>query len=300
MYREISWPRRAVRFGAIFLLLLVPLALIPILAGWIGDVAKEWFTERAAVSTRDLWLMGLSLIGLLGLAAVVVLNGRKLLPARILDQTRSHSPRKVVVALLSPCHNLQRSEAGEWEVRLEHDKTAPWVSLAGKTIGQLTRIDPAIPMWKWQQTLRAANYHRGHLQKLVLVGSKGDGGSGAQKQLKLAEEFLSKWFPGKVAIYGAPTQPGLSFDDSWQADFENLSELLNLLRRILRELRLDPSGFTDRDIVIDCTGGFKVASIAAALVTLDRPSLMFQYVGTGEHADQVIGFDVANEYYGAS
>jgi hypothetical protein len=31
--------------------------------------------------------------------------------------------------------------------------------------------------------------------------------------------------------------------------------------------------------------------------TLDRPQSMFQYVGTGEHAGQTIGFDVATETY---
>jgi len=151
--------------------------------------------------------------------------------------------------------------------------------------------DSGLPQWTWQQTLRAAHYHRDELKKLVLVGSLN--GSGKKQQLDLAYKFFSTYFPNKVVIFGSPVQPSGSYDTRWQADFEDLDDLSELLRTILRELHKDTAGYTDHNIIIDCTGGFKVASIAAALVTLDRPDLMFQYVGTFENAGRLIGFNVA-------
>lgn len=293
MLKEATWTQKAIRIGTIFSLLLVPLALIPILAGWVGDIAKEWIVERNAVSPDDLWLLGLSVFGLLAAAVMVVLKGRRLLPTSVLVQSPTFEPRKVVIALLSPCTNLRRDASGHWEVA---DGEGRFMSLAGKSLEELAAPSSGLPQWPWQQTLRAAHFQGNRLQRLVLVGSRGEKGSGTEEQLRKADEFFSTWFPGKVRIFGAPTLLGEVYDSRWQADFEDLSGLTNLLRNVLRELHRDAGGFKDRDIIIDCTGGFKVASIAAALVTLDRQDLMFQYVNNAGH---VTGFDVATEYYGS-
>ncbi len=285
--------RKALRLLAIFFGLLVPLAIVPILAGWVGDIAKDWISGAASFpSNLGLLIGGLTL--LLAAAAWVVWKGRRLLPHSVLVQSPAFGQRQVVIALLSPCDDLRLGEDGHWEVKV---KDGTWVSLRGKDIDQLVNKNLGL-QWKWQQTLRAAHYHATRLQRLVLVGSRGAKGSGTKDQLDLAKAFLDTWFPGKVMVYGQPAAPGGEYDTRWQADFEDLVGLEQLLRTILRELHRDTAGFTDANIVIDCTGGFKVASIAAAMVTLDRPQLMFQYVGTGDHAGQVIGFDVSTEHYG--
>jgi Zn-dependent protease with chaperone function len=64
--------RKILRFGAIFFFLLVPLAIVPILAGWVGDIAKEWIVGAAPLSLADVWLFGCGLLALLALAAMVV------------------------------------------------------------------------------------------------------------------------------------------------------------------------------------------------------------------------------------
>lgn len=297
MKHENNLAKRALRFANIFLLLLVPLALLPILGGWIGDIAKDWIAGQAPVSQSSLWLLGGSSFLLLVLAGLVVSKGRMLLPPNVLVQSPEFEPRRVMIALLSPCRNLRETADGQWEVQDERTTGKPWVSLAGKTLEDIIGKQSNLPQWTWQQTLRGAAYHRASLQKLVLVGSSGPGGSGAGDQLDLCKGFLSCWFRGKVIICGEPQRAGDGYDTRWQADFEDLSGMTHLLRNILRKLRRDEPGLTDSDLVIDCTGGFKVASIAAAMVTLDRPKLMFQYVGTGAHAGDVIGFDVTTEHY---
>ncbi|MFZ1575897.1 MAG: hypothetical protein WAT36_11810 [Chromatiaceae bacterium] len=287
--------RKALHFPMIVVGLLLALALVPILTGWVGDIAKDWITGTAPFPS-NLWLLALAFALLVLAVLVLVIKGRKLLPPRVLEQSPSFEQRRVVVVLLSPCNNLRQADGGRWVVR---DQTGTWISLEDKGLEDLVCKTPDLPQWSWQQTLRAAYYHRTRLERLVLVGSTGAKGSGTKEQLDLAKAFLTTWFPGKVMVYGEPTAPASDYDTRWQADFENLEGLERLLRNILRESRRDTAGFTDADIVIDCTGGLKVASIAAAMVTLDRPQLMFQYVGTGKHAGQVIGFDVSTEHYGA-
>jgi hypothetical protein len=292
MQERESCIKKAITWFWVFLFLLVPLAIIPILASWVGDIAKDYLVGKA-LSCIDRGLFWAGIVGLLVLATGLVWKGRKLLPARVIEQTPSFEQRRVVIALLSPCNNLEPDDKGGWQMLDKSGKTL-W-STAGKTLDELVRKDTILPGLTWQQTLRAANYHRTRFEKLVLVGSRG--GSGTKKQLAVAEKFFSTFFPGKVVIFGSPAQPGDDYDERWQADFEDLSGLSNLLRNILRELHKDTAHYTDRDIIIDCTGGQKTASIAAALVTLHRPDLMFQYVGTGEHAGQVTGFNVATEAY---
>jgi hypothetical protein len=272
--------RKALHFPMIVVGLLLALAVVPILAGWVGDIAKDWITGSTPFPS-NLWLFvaGLALLPII--VAWLVAKGRRLLPPRVLVQSPSFDQRQVVVALLSPCNNLRQTDGGQWEVR---DQAGAWISLEGKGLEDLVCKTPGLAQWSWQQTLRAAFYHRTQLERLVLVGSTGLKGSGAKEQLDLAKAFLGTWFPGKVRVYGEPPTPDGAYDTRWQADFEDLEGLERLLRNILKELHRD-------------TGGFKVASIAAAMVTLDRPELMFQYVGTGEHAGQVIGFDVSTEHY---
>lgn len=275
----------------LFLFLLTPLAIVPILAGWVGDMAKD-LVDGKSLSASGYWMLWSGLAGLLGAAALIVWKGRKLIPARVIEQTPSFDQRRVVIALLSPCF-LKPDDNGGWQM-LDASGMRQW-STSGKTLDEIVRKDCVVQGFTWQQTLRAAHYHRTRLERLVLVGSIN--GSGKKDQLTLAKEFFSTYFPAKVVIFGSPTQPGAEYDTRWQADFENLDGLKGLLHNILHEVHKDTARYSDRDIIIDCTGGFKVASIAAALVTLHRPDLMFQYVGTGEHTGQVTGFNVATGTY---
>jgi hypothetical protein len=271
-------------------LVILLLCVLPILAGWAGDVLKSWLIgEKVTVVEWCLFIAAAVLLPLF--AAIVVAKGRKLMPTRMVEQAPQLTARRVVIALLSPCNNLRRNPRGDgWEV-IKADGSV--TCLKGVSLEQMVRSDSGLPQWTWQQTLRAAYHHRDQLEKLVLVGSRG--GSGADEQLGLAYAFFSSHFPGRVEILGRSVN-GAKHDPHWQADFEDLAGLLYLLRSLLGRLE-STNIYRDADIVIDCTGGFKTASIAAALVTLDRPELIFQYVGTGEHAGRVLAFNAVSEYF---
>lgn len=284
----------------VFLLLLIPLSVVPVLAGWVGDVAKD-FLDEVPLGPADPWLFLAGVVGIPALAIWVMVTGRRLFPAKIIEETHGVPARRALIALLSPCPNLDRpkdgTDASAWRIR-ETRPGGTEVALTGLSLDQV--IDPEfrlpdgrpLPQWSWQQTLRAAHHHRDTLEDLVLIGSIG--GSGTDDQLRLAQEFFSHFFPGKVRILGSTGGADGAFDSHWQADFEKLDDLTRLLQRALKELQRRPRSFTDQDIIIDCTGGQKIASIACALVTLDRPQLMFQYVGTGTRVGKVLGFNVVS------
>lgn len=285
----------------LFTLLLIPLAVIPIFAGWVGDVSKDWFGGKG-LSAADPWLFGIGLVGVMILAFLIYSVGHRLLGIENIEESTDVPPHAVVIALLSPCLNLQPpaadEEAAAWRIADSRNQDTV-VSLAKLALADV--INPGfkqpdgnkLPQWTWQQTLRAACHHGDKLQRLVLIGSEGTGGSGTPEQLSLAKQFFSHYFPGKVHVLGEPKRDGDAYDTHSQADFEKLDDLRRLLKRVLKDL--NKAGFPDSDIIIDCTGGQKIASIACALVTLDRPDLMFQYVGTHERNGKVIGFNAVTE-----
>lgn len=287
----------------LFALLLVPLTVIPILAGWVGDISKAWFDGKL-LSNIDFWLFYGGLVGILIFAGGILFIGRKLLPIDNIEET-DVAPRRVLIALLSPCPNLTPpgpdEDASSWRVQ-DQGKTDIGAPLTGLSLDKV--IDPKAtlpdggrrPTWRWQQTLRAAHHHGDKLKRLVLIGSLD--GSGTNEQLQLADRFFSYYFPGKVHILGSPKGADEDFDSHWQADFEKLDDIRRLLLRAIKELRRAPNNYTDKDIIIDCTGGFKTASIACALVTFDRPDLMFQYVGTGKRTGKILGYNVVTEARG--
>lgn len=288
----------AVRSLRIFALFLIPLVLLPIFAGWVGDLVKERVEDPQGITSGEWWLFAIGLVGLFLSLLLAVREGRKLIPARVVDQRQGVKPHSVLVALLSPCNNLERIDGPtgpEWQVR--DQKTDHKASLSGRSLDELRRVDRNLPQWTWQQTLRATYPHREGLERLVLLGSKN--GSGTPSQLNLAHDFFSTWFSGKVEVLGKAGVSSETDPDSWCVDFEDLDATQAVLRRAIERLRRCEHHYQDTDIVIDVTGGPKTASIAAAMVTLDRPDLTFQYVGTGSNAEKIFGFNVTTEHHGA-
>jgi hypothetical protein len=129
--------------------------------------------------------------------------------------------------------------------------------------------------WNWQQLLRAIVPHVSRLQRVHLIGSPAP--TGSFDQLPLAKTFLERYLPG-VTFDSVPTP----------IDFEDFNVLVERIHKILKEEK--ERGTEEKDIIIDVTGGFKTASIAAASVTLNS-RVTFQYVQTVPPND-VYAYDV--------
>lgn len=252
----------------VFLLSLMALVVLPILTGWIADIAKSWWLGKQDWAGGDPAIVFIGCIVLVGAALFLVLRiGSALLRVHIskIDNVPAHA---ALITLLSDQSGLSKGGDGRWKCGAE---------VLPATLEEVCNA-PKIADFKWQQNLRAARHHKrkGKLKWVCLVGSSG--ASGLAATLDLAKQLFEHYLPGVTIV--APLRDGLA------PDFENLEQTRDALRKMI-----DDSGYADRDIVIDITGGQKTASVAAALVTLDRHDLMFQYVGTQEHAGKIFGFE---------
>lgn len=265
-------------------LLIILLVLLPVFTAWIGDILKDawtacWAEEGcSSFSTVDLSLLAIAV----SLAAAALYGvhrlGREFISPRIVKQQQNDvQPHPVVIALLSPQKELTLHD-GQWMLN-----NGP----LSDNIRHL--VDPGLKLsgFTWQQTLRAGHHHHkdGTLQKLLLIGSHGNGGSGSGTALELAKAFFGHYFPGIEVL-----APGIQNPAIYSPDFEDLEATRAALKKAITLC-----GAKDRDIIIDITGGQKTASIAATLVTLDRADLMFQYVGTGDNTGKIYGFDAVTE-----
>ena len=278
----------------IAVVLLVLLSLVPILSGWLGDIGRDWINGTLP-SARDCVLLMLAVVIILLFAYYLAHKSQQYLSVQKIKQSDKVKLRKVVITMLSPIkkplqliYPADDGEPSAWMLTTPEKE----ISLLGLTLDDVVHKEADMLRLPWQQTLRAAHHHNEKLEKLVLIGSSGKTGSGTQ--LELAHDFFSYYFPDKVSIMGADIE-GKKFDLEWQADFENLDDLRELLAKTLKTLQKE--GYKQKDIVIDCTGGQKTASIAGVLMTLDKPDLACQYVRTdgGDNTGKVLGFDAVNE-----
>lgn len=265
--------RERVRIAAV---ILIPLVIIPITAGWIGDISREWISERSPPD--DAWLLAASTLALIFFTWILFKHGRRYLPARVLRYQESPPPRKAMIATISDCRNLKELDGAF--IVTDAEKGA--VPLSGSLEAD-TGTNSNLPRWSWQQTLRGARANRPALRRILLAGSRD--ASGQPAQIALCRRFLESYFPAVEITATERT-----------AAFEDIEEVMDMLRHAIRQL--NDEGYADKDIIIDCTGGQKPTSIAAALVTLDHPDLMFQYVAASrENLSKVLAFNVASELY---
>ena len=242
------------------------LAVLPIVTNWVSEIVKNvWLGGVGSISGDA--ILALVLLVLIILAAIWMFVRLSSALLRVHIRSVAVTPHAALITLMSDQSNLTLDEStSRWQY---NNQEMP----AG--LDDICDSRRIIPGLKWQQNLRAARHHRAVLKWICLVGSGGPKGSA--KDLAVAAKLFQTYFPGTIIVTtltdGAP-------------DFENLEETRNALLKVI-----DDCPYEEKDIVIDITGGQKTASVAAALVTLDRRDLVFQYVGTGDRSDTIFGFN---------
>jgi hypothetical protein len=171
---------------------------------------------------------------------------------------------------------------------------------------ELRRADEAVPLSaarmreiakasgsaNWHQAIRAVAPHRENLEGIWLIGSGGDTTSASSEtagvdshapndasnpdqvgsfgSLPILKRLLGVFVPEKlVDFYRPPYGSGV--------DFADISQLLQVVRSVIREIRTRDSTVELSEIVVECTSGLKTASIAGAVITLGD-GVRFQYV----------------------
>lgn len=136
--------------------------------------------------------------------------------------------------------------------------------------------------WRWEMPLRAIKHHLGKLKSITLICS-----DKSILQVGLFQNILKKYHQlNDVQIqllikhHNKPLLVS-KYDDrqhkSW--NFEEFDDLSNALIYLIKTFK--SNGISEKEVMIDFTGGQKVTSVVAAAITFNRP-VKAQYVQTND------------------
>lgn len=257
-------------------------------SGWVGDALKgeciRLFHLGACqpTATIDLYALGISLalfaIGAAGVAAAT----RQYLPVRHLKHGSTAARKALVMAVSTPndhelldggrevqclklpagcddCKNAIKLEEGQHGCRTFTDGH---LLLSGNIATDIEKLNGT--RFNLQQVLRALSPHLGdNLKAVRLLGSPGEKGSALL--LEDYKQLIRRYAPHASVTVQPPV------------DFEQIDAMYRAINAAVDGIT-DQDALKESDIVVDVTGGQKTASIAAALATLHRGKLEFQYV----------------------
>ena len=272
------------RSAIINITLATPLLL---LQSWISDGIEgnelfHWLVRglklgEQTISTAVL-LLGMTVLAI-GLTWALYQRRRTFLPIQIqrIGEPDGVDPHAILVMTVS---NLGVT----WRVDLANKlifNNGKSLSLDGTLDDVLTRLAGERERFSWEQLLRAMRKHAegGQLRQVYLVGSPGDQGTAAK--FIECRDLLCLCFPSIKATEFQREEVG----------FEDIDGLLGLYRSIIQR-----AGKGKSQVMIDVTGGTKVVSIAAAIVTMEYPDIEFQYVET-QGKKRVRSFNVTGSGY---
>ena len=246
---------------------------------WAADGLKgdPLFAAWCPILAKYQWLVVPFVSGVFVAASILLYHHRQAFSlARSLSRHLCE-PHQSLTLLVSPSQPPLSPTSPLFPLRLVANNGSS-VELQGKSLEEdIKELDKELEKirWNWQQLLRAIVPHTSALQRLHLIGSPDPRGSFAQ--LDLCKAILEQYLPGvRILPVGEPI------------DFENFNTLVQCMRRIIKEEK--QYGIKEQDIIIDVTGGFKMASIAGASITFSS-QVTFQYVQT-QPPNDVYAYDV--------
>jgi hypothetical protein len=211
------------------------------------------------------------------------------------DSRPAHAA-KYLIYLVSPTNIVPSFNDATGEVTIGVcDDGSPFVVVAGhgkRELKELVQAATRKTTANWQQVLRGLCPHASYLSGVWLIGSSGQADAlrdakldelsidpddreqlnklGSRAFLPLLQRILGAYIPiDRIHIYDLTGRLSLDFEDS--------DALAETVRVVVQEIqRRDPS-VRPSEIVIDCTGGQKTASIVGAAMTL-TDEVRFQYV----------------------
>lgn len=233
-------------------------------AGWLGDLIKEGEGEIApfaALSLPDIYIchLGVTLLFFIASSWLAYHLGKELLPLRHLSPPHQPTPHRVLIMPLSPLDKLT-------------NEAMPIVLGENTLQDAITKLKDK--RWNGDNLLRAIQAHETKLERLYLVLSSTANAEDDSQQHY--EELLLKFCPKSKW--------------EWKAslDFEEIPALYSMMSDTIKETIR--AGYAHQDIMLDCTGGMKATSIAAALATLHYKKIEVQYVQTNSR--KVLAYDM--------
>lgn len=245
--------------------------LIAVAGGWLADGFNEW--------VPIIWVMGL-VVTVVGVA-LLYFFGRRALPIQVLEEDTRLVPSKVLITPLSVLNlgdvvdrkdlsSDQSQGAGQARRILDELSAAQSLEELRHICCALIEQYPKLAKANFLPVLLALLYHKDKLQEWVILPPKPEkvpDNAYHSSLVRLLEEVAER--SGiKVEIRDAV--------DS--GDYQALYQALEEARTALTEQGALRYG--NEDLVIDVTGGQKIASIAGLSATLNN-QMRIQYVITG-------------------
>ena len=263
------------------------LALLVLVSGsWIADGVKgeALFADWSGFFAHRAW--GLSVaVGFFLVASFGLYRLRRAFANIQSLSWHKCDPHKSLILLVSTPTFGTELDAASRTLRFSGGTDIELSDDLHKDIEELDALSKKNPScrWNWQQMMRAIQPHvdpEKRLRRLHLIGST----DGSFRHLDSCKEWLKGYLPG-VEI--TRDESGVNFGD-----------FNAMVRRIQETIDKQKKGgkgkvkFTDKDIVIDVTGGTTTASIAGASTTLNT-KVTFQYVQTNPPYE-VFAYDVVH------
>jgi hypothetical protein len=181
-------------------------------------------------------------------------------------QEQTLRPHKVLIMWLStgPGHEtFSHSQKGEPQVswRRGAETTGPFTLTHDPDADATSSGNPRWNMW---QHLRAVQPHQAQLQALYMLVT-----AASEPRFEFAQQLHRHYLGLGEAVIRPPTP----------VEEHNIQAQIDQVNQLVAQIKAENPGVKDSDIMIDCTGGLKLSSIAAACATLNNP-IELQYVNT--------------------
>jgi CRISPR-associated protein (Cas_Cas02710) len=249
-------------------------ALLFIAGGWLPNGIADFV--KYLTGDWSLWVFNYQLSGSVAILIYfgVLLSKVVHSPGKIEVSNDPPEPVKVLAVFLSSFNVWYNSQQSQAEIVKGKEKESLEKVLAEHTVKRET-LDGTT----WEMPLKAIEFHKSRIETLYLFTSSGSKGTTADSDLFV--RLVKVLYPG---ISAAELVSG-------GLDFENLKEIFHAVEDLYSDAIA--SGYKEKDVLVDITGGKKTNSIAASIATL-AAGRKFQYISE----DKVVrSYDVG--YFGA-
>lgn len=173
-----------------------------------------------------------------------------------------------LILFLSPCGKDDKCVIQRWPDDLSHD------SPISERLKELTG--------SWRMPLQAVSSHMGEngLRQVAVICSGNE--SGTWKEYPEFEKLVHRLAGSEVVVFDASKE---LLNKNEGVDFEDAEALNDLVNRCFRYFY--QKNYADDTILVDVTGGTKVATISGAIVALAE-GRRFQYVSPNRNYEPII------------
>ena len=268
--------------------------MVVLSSAWFADSVREGFEALRVCMGWSGWGFGLFYFVILVASVYWLFQTRKTLfqpRTRRLEENTQPEQRQHLVLFLS---NLNPKFFKE-----DSQGIPEWLEISGDINKDLEAMktlkeEDSFKKWQWEMPLRAIRHHIGTLQQVVLVCSE-ESMQQAHWFYNIAQRYPVFQDVKFMILLNVPSGPAQldhytgqkkELKDGWK--FEEFNSQARAMRNLFDYFQ--NQGISEKQVMIDFTGGQKVTSVVALAITFNRDASA-QYVQTNEPWN-VIGYDV--------